>query len=403
MSWQVRLRLPTIEESDEDMSEDTLVRPERSVRGPGLATSALAALAGADAAQAEDRRRLAPETVALLRSSGFSRHFTPREHGGAQGNFAELVDAVATVGSACAATGWCASLAANLARMAAFLPAEGAAQVWAEGPDTLIVGSLAPVGKAEPIPGGWRVSGRWSYVSAVDFADWALLCAMDTSGEKPVARVFALPSTAYRIEDTWFTVGMRATGSNTLTVEDVEVPAALSFERAGLLAGTPVAVDADCYQVPLDAVNGLSFALPALGAAQGALAYWRSHVSEKLSAPAARNGMRGVNRSGYELALARSGAEIDAARLLLTRAATAADAGALISRDDVVRNWRDSALSVDMLITAVNRLVRSAGTAAQSTTNPLQRFWRDVNSCATHIGLQIEPAATAYAERMLAA
>src|SRR4051794_6488885 len=100
-----------------------------------LAVDELAAKAAAAARRAEENRKLDPGVVPLMLDAGFARHFVPREFGGSEGSFGELTRAVAMVGAACPATAWCASLVANLGRMAVFLPAEGYRELWANGPD----------------------------------------------------------------------------------------------------------------------------------------------------------------------------------------------------------------------------------------------------------------------------
>lgn len=250
----------------------------------GLATAAadIAETVADRAASAEAARRLDPDVVKAVVSAGFARHFVPARHGGKAGTFVELSAAVATLGESCPATAWSASLFANLARMAAFLPAAGFAEIWADGPDAVVVGSLIPVGRAEAVDGGWRLSGTWPYVSAVDYADWVLLCGMVPTERTPQARMFAVPRSACEIIHDWSSIGMQATGSNTVIVKDVFVPAARSFDRGDLFTGRAVDSTAACHSVPLQAANGLSFVTPALGAARGALASWTAYVSEKV-------------------------------------------------------------------------------------------------------------------------
>ncbi|GAA2879383.1 hydrolase [Actinoplanes cyaneus] len=366
---------------------------------PSAATG-IAAIAARCANDAEDNRRLDPEVVSAVLAAGFARHFVPAAWGGNAGTFTDLTDAVVTIGSACASTAWYASLTASLGRMAAFLPAEGQAELWSAGPDPLIVGALMPVGTAQPVDGGWQLSGRWTFVSAVDYSDWALVCAMAATGAAPQARFFAVPRSGYRIEDTWFNVGMRGTGSNTLVIADQFVPAARSFTRDEVAAGGAGGSAALCHAVPLKAVNGLSFAAPVLGAARGALDAWTGYLGEKVRKAAPRPGLTAAGPAGHELTLARSSGEIDAAELLLRRVAAVADTGT-VGPLDVARSTRDCALAVDLLVTAVDRLFRAAGTSGQSSTNAIQRFWRDVNAASSHVVLQFEPAAGAYAALLL--
>lgn len=372
------------------------------------AAADVAAIAARCAAEAEARGQLDPEVVKALVEAGFARHFVPTSAGGDAGSFAELAAAVVTVGEACAATAWCGSLTASMSRMAAaFLPVEGWQAIWADGPDAVLVGSVTPLGKAREVPAGWQVSGRWPYISAVEFSDWALLCAVVESGDAAgESKLFAVPRSAYTVEETWFNVGMQATGSNTVVVEDVTVPAERAFDRADLFAGNVVQsadTDAPCYAAPLQAVNGLSFVIPALGAARGALQAFSGYIANKIRTAPALPGVPGVqgNRATYEMAFARSAGEIDAAQLMLERALAVADQGGATSSMETARNLRDCSFSMDLLVTAVDRIFRTAGTTGQSTTNALQRFWRDVNSISTHMAIQFEPAARLYASQAL--
>jgi alkylation response protein AidB-like acyl-CoA dehydrogenase len=344
----------------------------------------VAAIAARCAAASEERRQLDPDVVKAIVDAGFARHFVPISAGGHAGTFTDLAAAVVAVGEACAATAWCASLSASMSRMAAaFLPVGGQQVIWAGGPDAVIVGSVTPLGRAAERDGGWVVSGSWPYISLVEFSDWALVCAVVSSeGAEPVAKLFALPRGAYRIEDTWFNVGMQATGSNVVESPDAEAP---------------------CYAAPLQAVNGLSFVLPALGAARGALAAFAGYIANKIRTAPALPGVPGVqgNRATYEMAFARSAGEIDAAHLLLARAVGVADQGAATTPAETAQNLRDCSLAVDMLVTAVDRIFRTAGTTGQSSKGTLHRFWRDVNSISTHMAIQFEPAARLYATETL--
>ncbi|MFJ8360470.1 hydrolase [Streptomyces sp. NPDC093984] len=370
---------------------------ERTLPNTGLLSAAkdVATAAERSAAAAEADRRLDTEVVKEVVAAGFARHFVPRDAGGNAGTFTELSEAVVTVGASCPATAWCASLFANLARMAAFLPAEGYREIWAEGPDAVVVGSLTPAGKATEVPGGWRLSGAWSYISAVDFSDWALVAGMVVTEAEPQALMFAVPRSAYSVVDSWSSVGMRATGSNTLVLDDVFVPAPRAFRREDLFAGRAVDSTAACHSVPLQAANGLSFATPTLGAAQGALRTWSQYIGEKLRT-ASVPGRPPVNRAAHERTLSRSSGEIDAARLLLERASAVADLGSAVSPLQTARNLRDCSLAVEQLVTAVDRLFRAGGTSGQSEHSPMQRFWRDVNAASTHVALQFDAAAGVY-------
>ncbi|MBE8525349.1 hydrolase [Amycolatopsis sp. H6(2020)] len=375
------------------MSDHTSVSPLRAD-----AVQEVAARAAKRAAEAEASRSLTPDVVELVLAAGFARHFVPAAHGGVAGRFADLLPAVAQIGEGCASTAWFASLTAATGRMAAFLPIDGQREIWADGPDTVVVGALAQAGTAERVPGGWRVRGQWPYSSGIAFSDWALVCAKSETGAEGGGyepRFFAVPRAGYGIADTWFNAGMRATGSNTLTLDEIVVPAERSVALADLFAGRAPDQRAVCHRVPMKAANGLTLTGPLLGAARGALRRWSELAADKLRGPAAAIS-GGITRPVYELALARADGEIDVAGLLLRRVAETVDTGdpgpALTAR-----NGRDCALAADLLATAVDRLLRSSGSRGQAENEVLQRYWRDVTTGSGHAGLQLPAVASAFA------
>ncbi|MCZ4086383.1 acyl-CoA dehydrogenase family protein [Streptomyces antarcticus] len=136
-----------------------------------------------------------------------------------------------------------------------------------------------------------------------------------------------------------------------------------------------------------------------LGAAQGALAHWSGYAVQRLRAQAPE--APGPGPSFYEETLARTAGELDAARLLLERAAARADAAAEVTALEAARGERDCALAADLLVGAVERLFRASGTAGHDEGAVLQRLWRDIHSAAGHVVLQFGPSAAAYARHAL--
>jgi alkylation response protein AidB-like acyl-CoA dehydrogenase len=362
----------------------------------GKAAGVVADLAAASAQRADATQQLGQDVVDAVLECGFARHFVPAELGGTEGTFLDACRAVALVGQGCPSAAWLASLAATLSRIAGYLPEEGQRQIWASRPDVLIAGSLLPLGTATETGGGWRVSGSWPYVSSIEFAHWALVLARCT--DTGHFRYFAAPRGSYVIERTWTSIGLRATGSHTVVLDGQVVPAELSFERDDLNQGTPVASQAASHALPLEAVGGLAFVPPILGAAQGVLREWTSLVETKFAA----GRLPDAERAAFADALTRSAGEITAAELLVDNAAARADSGALTALR-TAENARDCSMATDLLVAATERLVRTAGTAALTDGSAIQRLWRDIHAGASHIMLRFSRAANGYAEALYAA
>ncbi|MBW1602473.1 hydrolase [Streptomyces sp. JJ66] len=356
----------------------------------GLETAAdeVRQLAAHRAPEADRSGALDPEVVRAVRRAGFGRHFVARHLGGAEGTFAALTRAVSTVGEGCAATAWCASLAAYSSRFASLLPPQGHEELWGRDPDTLVATGLVPSGRAEASGDDWSLSGSWGYVSGIDDADWALVCAPvadPASGTAPAAgppetRFFALPRGSYQVTPTWDATGMRATGSHTLTVQDARVPAHLSFSRRAMLSGHNAHSTVPAHNVPFQAVGGLTFIAPALGAAVGCLA-----------AGAAALGARRRTQAA-ELALVRASGRIDAARHLVAQNAEVID-DRHFTPELMARNERNATFAAELLQEAVGLVVRASGTGGLAQGRPVERFWRDVTTATSHIALQYDTAA----------
>lgn len=354
-----------------------------SLTGSGLTAAAerLRALAAGHAADADAARGLSRDVTDAIRESGFARHFVATRFGGTEGTFAELTSAVMTVGEGCAASAWCASLAAYSARFAAHLPEGGHQELWGAGPDTVVATGLMPAGRAVAESGGWRVNGQWAYVSAVDFADWVMVCAAVAGAEgPPQLRFFTLPRGAYTVRETWDSVGMRATGSHTVVVENAFVPDHLTFDRADMLSGRNGTSAVSSHNVPFQAVGGLTFIAPVAGAATGALAACAGSITGRR-----RN-------QGAELTVVRASGRIDAARHLVEQNAQVLD-GRLFTPEHMARNERNATFAAEILREAVTLLVGAAGTGGLGEKHALQRYWRDITSATSHVALQYDTAA----------
>ncbi|MEU9072192.1 oxidoreductase [Streptomyces sp. NPDC048109] len=364
--------------------------------GPGLCVRNVRALARSAAATVQEARRLTPELAEALTEAGFARHFVPRRFGGSAGRFASVLAATAEVAEECASTAWCGALFAAHGRLAAYLPEEGQAELWAQGPDVRIAAAVnPPSGTTHAVAGGWRLAGRWGLASGVDHAQWILLAAWtpDAAG-RPEHRVLAVPRTDFETEDTWRSTGLRGTGSNAVTVREAWVPAHRTMTLGELGRQDPGA--ARCHAVPYPMVSGLQFAAPGLGAARGALTEWRRAMTGRKRA----NGRAARETAAAQDALSRSSAEVRAAGLLLAEAARRADeagTGAL----DVAENVRDTAHAAELCATAAGRLTRASGARALAENDPVQLRWRDTMAVACHAALNVEEAAAAYARAVL--
>src|SRR5215468_8444915 len=162
------------------MQSDELLRDELLAE-----VEAVAPILTEHAPQSEKLGRLDEPTVEALRKTRLLRFACPRDLGGDEADpviVMEILEAVTRIdGSA----GWTLGILALTSAMAgAFLPVKTAQQIFAKGVPPM-AGMIAPRGKAEPVDGGYRVTGRWAFGSGIHHADWVIAGAFLPSESLP--------------------------------------------------------------------------------------------------------------------------------------------------------------------------------------------------------------------------
>lgn len=338
----------------------------------------------------DERRRLADENVQALKDTGLCRLMVPRRFGGFETDVRTYIEVMAELGRGCGSTAWVASLINVCAWLAGLFPEQAQRDIWGADADAWIAGSLAPNGLAIPVDGGWRVKGRWPWASGCLHAQW-VACGIhmeDDRGEMTNLGLSLMPIRDVRIEDTWFMVGMKGTGSNTIVADDVFVPTHRFLPYPQAFAGSYLTEFKDewLYRVALVPVTVLILAGSQLGVARAAL----DHV-------VAKSRTRGITHTtfpiqaesaGFQMLVAEAAMKIDTASLHALRAADDLDAAARDGRQlDVTARARvraDTALAAKYCREAVETLVCAHGTSSLGDSNRLQRLWRDIHTASHH-------------------
>ena len=338
----------------------------------------------------EDARRVPVENVQGLQEAGFFRLLQPRRYDGIEASPADFYRAVRLVSSACGSTGWVSSVLGVHPWQLAIYDDRAQQEVWGDDPATLVSSSYAPMGRATAVEGGFTFSGRWSFSSGCDHAQWVFLGGLVLGDEgTPIDfRTFLLPRADYEIVDVWDTIGLRGTGSNDIVVKDVFVPEyrTLSFMDTGRCYGPGQALnDAPLYKLPFASVFSNSIAVPILGMAQGAYDAYLEWTRERVRAS---TGNKAADDSFNQLRIAESAAQLDGAVLQIERNIAEllayAERGEKIPTSLRVRVRRDQVNATTAGIAAVDRLFESAGGRALRTGTPIQRFWRDAHAGRVH-------------------
>ncbi|MCM6774671.1 acyl-CoA dehydrogenase family protein [Nocardia sp. CDC159] len=210
--------------------------PRLTDRGPEAAeilarAQAIAPLVRERAEEIERLRRLPDDIVELLRDAGVFRMAFGKHWGGPELTSIEQTEVVEALAYGDASVGWCAMIGSDTGLYANFLAEEVARKMF-PSLDMATAGLLFPIGHAEIVPGGYRLTGRWQFGSGINHADWVVSGGFIFRDGKPEpdengshdSKLFMVPRDQVELLDTWHTTGLSGSGSCDYTITDVFVP-----------------------------------------------------------------------------------------------------------------------------------------------------------------------------------
>lgn len=349
------------------------------------------------AVAAEENRRVPDASIAELTQAGVFRMLQPARFGGDEASPIDFYEVVRTIATVCPSTAWVSSvLGAHPWQLALF---EDRAQqdVWAENPDTLVSSSYAPTGKLTVVEGGYELSGRWSFSSGCDHAQWVFLGALVPSEKGMDYFTVLVPRTDYRIEDVWNVAGLSGTGSNDIVIEKAFVPAYRTYsatDQANLVGPGQAVNTAPLYKISFGSVFSNTITAPIIGAAQGA---YDSHIERQRERVRLSYGGQKVSEDPFaHVRIARAASEIDAAILQMERnigeQLRYAEAGEEIPFESRLRARRDQVLGTERALEAIDLLFKNSGGHSIRKPNTIERNWRDAHAGSVHAINDIERA-----------
>jgi len=335
-------------------------------------------------------RQVSAETIADFHEAGFFKVLQPKRWGGLELGPQVFSDLQIAIARGCPSSAWVHGVIAVHNWQLAVFAEEAQQEVWADDPTTLISSSYMPVGKVEPVDGGYRLSGRWGFSSGSEHCRWVFVGAFvpTPEGSPPDMRTFLVPRSDYTIEDVWHTTGLIATGSNDIVIDDVFVPEHRTHRFAdGFRCESPgnATNPGPLYKLPFGQIFVRSVSTPAIGMAQGALdafvEFNRGRVSRATGAKVKLN-------ARAQLAATQAQATIDACKLVMARNFAEMEAcvarGELIPLSDRVRYRYDTSNAVLQCTAAVDALHAASGGAAIFKNNRINRFFQDIHACRAH-------------------
>jgi alkylation response protein AidB-like acyl-CoA dehydrogenase len=334
----------------------------------------------------EQRRELPDPIVEALIERGLFRLLLPRALGGAELRPAAYVVVIEEVAKHDASVAWCLGQACGCTMTSAYLDPQVARGIFGGKRGIVAWGPPGPA-EARAVPGGYRLTGTWSFASGSHHAAWlgAHVAILDRDGTPqlrpnggPVVRTLLFPKASASFTDIWHVIGLRGTGSDSYTVNDLFVSEKYTVLREATLKPCQPGL---LYAFSSSNIYASGFAGVALGIARSALDAFVELARDKIPRGAKRT-LRDNNV--IQAQVSQSEAQLGCARAFL-----------LSSLDEIWREVSGSGrLTMDHNTTirlastwaihqareVVDTAYHAAGATAIFESNPFERRFRDIHT-----------------------
>lgn len=350
-------------------------------------------LAGSIAAAADivERTRRIPEPLLTeLFASGLLHMLLPKGFGGGQAAPATYFRAITEISRHDASVGWNMFVANSTVLIAPFLEPEVAQTIFG-GPRALVAWGPPNACRARAVPGGYRVTGRWDFASGCRQASWmgAHCNVVEADGSlrlnrfgRPTVRTLLFPAGSATLLDTWHTIGLKGTASDSYTTDDLFVADAFSSTREDpTLRREP----GPLYAFPMQGLYAIGVAGVAIGTARAMLEAFIQLAAQKTPRGLARLADLPSVQGEVGRAEARLGSASAYVVETLSEIYERADDHAIISVADRGRVRLASANAIQAAIEVADTVYKAAGVDAIFPGSPFERRFRDIHTLSQQI------------------
>ena len=356
---------------------------------------------------AEQAGRVPPETVAEISEAGLFRVLQPKRFGGYELDPRVFYRIQMTLAEGCMSTAWIYGVIGVHNWQLPLFPEQAQQDVWGRDTSVRIASTYMPIGKAEPVEGGYRFSGRWGFSSGSEHCDWiflgGLLPKKDGSGALEHA-TFLVPKADFRIEHNWDVLGLRATGSHDIVVDGAFVPEHRTQR-------TNDHSDAGCpgrqtnpgwvYRIPFTQVFQRAVSSACIGALDGAIAHFR----ERAAAHVGKHGAKTAEDVNAQQAVSEAMMATDQLKLVLlrnyARIVECAKTGEAMPVEERLLQRAQASQVPKLCAAMVAELMRACAASGTYRTNPIERVFRDIHQSRAHIANNADAYSRAHGAVML--
>lgn len=357
-------------------------------------------LAESQAREAEENASVSREVVDLMKEVGITKMMIPRNQGGPGTSLKTFVKVLRTVSNYNVSAAWLSFLYPLHNMLPAYLPQEGQNRIYKDG--GLISDIFAAVGKAEKVDGGYRVTGKWNFVSGVNHADWVGVgVKVKDETDKSKTLLPIIPVEQLDVVINWDTFGLRGSGSNQVNADNVFVPDEMIFdvdEAVDTRRPHEENYDTDypLYHVPLFPAFYFGFPVMAVGAAERMIEEFKTSTEKRVRL---MDGVRESESPRSQRVLAEITTEFKVAEALLDKYISLLED---YEKDGCNTPYSEFfALRTKIIKNTVDigtRILLTLGGGALYKGGPIELFYRYLMSLATHKTSLYEDAVAAYGQ-----
>jgi|EndMetStandDraft_5_1072996.scaffolds.fasta_scaffold09226_2 alkylation response protein AidB-like acyl-CoA dehydrogenase len=350
---------------------------------------ALAPLIAREADEIERTRRLTPAVTQALIENGLYRSLLPKSLGGIEASLETFMQMQEEVAKADASTAWCLGQCSVCAMTAAYLDPDAANEIFNVAPGILAWGAIKH--EVQAVPGGYKANARWDFASGMRQASWlgAHVGVVEADGTQrrradgsPEIRTILFPIGSATLYDVWDVIGLRGTGTDSYSVDNLFIP-----EKFAALRDEPQArrEQGPLYRLSTNMVFSMGFAATSVGVARATLD--AAIDLSRAKTPQAQKAMRDNN--AVQGVIGRTEAQLRATRAYLY--STAAEVWRDLSQGMGITEAHRIALriaatwSIHQSAAVVDTAYHLAGATAVFSRNKFERRFRDMHAIAQQI------------------
>jgi alkylation response protein AidB-like acyl-CoA dehydrogenase len=366
-----------------DFASDTRADPVARARELGPAIEAAAD-------EIERSQRIPGPLLSQLHAARLCRMLLPRSADGDELEPWTYMRAIEQISRHDGSVGWNVFVANSSALIAPFLSPEPMRTIFAD-PCAVVAWGPPNESKAIAVPGGYRVSGTWSFASGCRQATWMGahchvvegdgLLRLNAAG-KPTIRTLLFPvAQATLIDDSWNVIGMRGTMSGSYRLDDVFIAEEFSSTRED---PTLRRESGRLYAFPMQGIYAVGVAGVALGIAGAMLDAFENLATRKTP----RNLTRLADNAVVQSNVAQMEARLGAARAYLVETLSniwSADESWVIDVPARARIRLACAFAIQAAEAVADYAYKSAGVDAIFLGTAFERRFRDIHTLSQQI------------------